>query len=206
VSAQQTFVLTLQSERGRDGIRDLRFLLKIAKRHLHLRAIDVREHQTIHRRDARRGLCSSPSVEMKGRQMTNLRKFGPQNRYIKLDDLKDKPPLRERIGLVKVENGKFGERIVLVFEPSRKMVSLNVTSAGNLLRDFGGDDSDWVGRLVEIYAGTVKTKSGTMDAVLMQAIVDEPVDTAVAAKAVKAAKATAEKERKASDMDDEIPF
>ena len=86
------------------------------------------------------------------------------------------------------------------------MVSLNVTSAGNLLRDFGGDDSDWVGRLVEIYAGTVKTKSGTMDAVLMQAIVDEPVDTAVAAKAVKAAKATAEKERKASDMDDEIPF
>ena len=37
-------------------------------------------------------------------------------------------PLRH---LVKIENGKFGERIVLVLEPSGQMLSLNKTSVGN---------------------------------------------------------------------------
>ena len=63
--------------------------------------------------------------------------------------------MRQRIGLVKVEDGKFGERVVLVFEPSGQMLSLNKTSVGNLLRDFGDNDDDWLGKLVEIYAGEV---------------------------------------------------
>jgi hypothetical protein len=46
-----TYVLTLRVAQGRDGVRNLRALLKIAWRHFGLRAIDVREstfdkHQT----------------------------------------------------------------------------------------------------------------------------------------------------------------
>jgi hypothetical protein len=52
--------------------------------------------------------------------------------------------MQERIGAVKPETGKFGERLVLTFDPSGKMLSLNKTSVGNLLRDFGEDDSGWI--------------------------------------------------------------
>ena len=205
MSAPVAYVVTFRPAPGRDGIRDLRFLLKIAGRHLHLRAIDVREQQTARRRDARQRPVRSASVA-KATHMTNLRRFGPQNRYIKLEDRKDKPPLFERIGLVDIDTtGKFGERIVLTFEPSGLKLSLNATSVDNLLRDFGEDDSGWIGKLVEIYAGTVPTKSGDMDAVLVRAA--EETDAATEAKAVKAAKARAAKAKSGGGgMDDEIPF
>jgi hypothetical protein len=204
VSAPVAYVVTFQPAPGRDGISDLRFLLKIAGRHLHLRAIDIREQQTARRRDARRRPVRSASVG--ALTMTNLRRFGPQDRYIKLEDRKDKPPLFERIGLVDIDTtGKFGERIVLTFEPSGLKLSLNATSVGNLLQDFGEDDSGWIGKLVEIYAGTVPTKSGDMDAVLVRAA--EETDVAAEAKAVKAAKARASKAKSSGGgMDDEIPF
>jgi hypothetical protein len=201
MSAPVTYVVTLQTERGRDGVRDLRFLLKIAKRHLHLRALDVRE-QTIHRRDARRGLPTPRSVGEGKFQMVNLRKYGPTNKWLKLEDLHDKPPMRERIGLVKPDNGKFGERLVLTFEPSGQMLSLNKTSVGNLLRDFGEDDSNWVGQLVEVYAGEVETQNGPTDAVLVRGVTDVPADAAIAAKAAKATKAA----KKSNDFDDTVPF
>jgi hypothetical protein len=164
-----------------------------------MRALDVRE-QTVRRRDARRWIVSSPSVEKGHDNMTSLRKYGPANRWLKLEDLHGKPPLQERIGLVKPESGKFGERLVVTFEPSGRMLSLNKTSVGNLLRDFGEDDDDWIGKLVEVYAGEVQTQTGPADAVLVRAV-EGPADAAVAAKA-KAAKA----KLKSSDLDDEIPF
>lgn len=107
--------------------------------------------------------------------------------------------MREQIGCVQPENGQFGERLVLTFAPSGRMISLNKTSVGNLLRDFGEDDSSWINQFVEIYAGTVQTKDGTADAVLVRAA-DRPADAAGAVKVARPAK-------KASDnMDDTIPF
>jgi hypothetical protein len=193
--APTAFVVTLLPAPDRDGIKDLRFLLKIAKRHLHLRALDVRE-QTIRGRDARRRIANHSSVEKDITNMTSLKRYGPINKYLKLEDLHGKPPMRERIGLVKPESGKFGERLVLTFEPSGQMLSLNKTSVGNLLRDFGDDDSDWIGKLVEVYAGEVQTQNGPADAILVRAV-DAPADAAIAAKA---------KAAKSKSLDDEIPF
>jgi hypothetical protein len=133
--------------------------------------------------------------------MTSLRKYGPAGKWLKLEDLHDKPPLRERIGLVKIENGKFGERVVLVLEPSGQMLSLNKTSVGNLLRDFGEDDSGWVHQLVEIYAGEVETQNGPADAVLVRA-----VEGSTDAEPKPAPKASGGARRSSADMDDEIPF
>jgi hypothetical protein len=192
--ARAAYVVTLLPAPDRDAIRDLRLLLKVAGRHLHMRALDVRE-ESIRRRDARRRIATSSSVGKGKHQMTNLRKYGPVSKFIKLEELHDKPPLRERIGLVKPELGKYGERLVLTFEPTGRMLSLNKTSVGNLLRDLGENDSDWVGQLVEIYAGEIETQNGPTDAILVRAA-DVP------AKATKSAKA---KPSKSSDMDDEIP-
>jgi hypothetical protein len=128
--------------------------------------------------------------------MANLRRFGRTNKWIKLEDLHGKPPVREQIGCVQPENGQFGERLVLTFAPSGRMISLNRTSVGNL---FGEDDTDWLGKFVEVYAGTVQTKDGTADAVLVRAA-DVPADAASAVKVARPAK------KAFDDMDDTIPF
>ena len=201
-----TYALTLRAiNSDRDSIHALRAVLKLARRR-GLLAVSVRElssidTQAIGRHDAKRQIVTI-TQRRKGHTMTNLRKYGPTNKYLKLEDIADRPPRREQIGLVKIENGKFGERIVLVLEPSGQMLSLDKTSVGNLLRDFGEDDGDWLGKTVEVYVGEVATNSGTMDAVLVRGVTDAPVDAAVAAKAMKAAKAA----KKSSDMDDQIPF
>ena len=194
------YVVTLQPAPGRDGIRDMRCLLKIAKRFLRLRAISARELPPINRRrGARRPIAAFTQRRNEDITMTILKRFGPGSKYLKLEDVHGKPPMRERIGLVKPEKGKFGERLVLTFEPSGKMLSLNKPSVGNLLRDFGEDDSDWVGKLVEVYAGEVETQNGTADAILVRAA---DLDATAAAKVAKPAKAKSAK----SEMDDEIPF
>jgi hypothetical protein len=45
--------------------------------------------------------------------------------------------------------------VVLILEPSGQMLSLNKTNVGNLLRDFGEESDNWIGQLVEIYAGEI---------------------------------------------------
>lgn len=116
------------------------------------------------------------------------------SRYIKLDDLHGKRPLRERISYAKEEEGKFGAKLVLFFESGAKL-SLNATSVGVLIRDIGDDFDAWVGFDVQVYAGEVDTKSGRADAVLVR-LIDGNTPTPAAPQ-----KATAK-----ADMDDEIPF
>ena len=101
----------------------MRVILKHARRR-GLIAASVRglpssndKQTTINRRDAQRQIVTITQRRNED-TMTNLRRFGPINKFIKLEDLKDRPPLVEKIGLVKPENGKFGERLVLTFEPS----------------------------------------------------------------------------------------
>jgi hypothetical protein len=196
--APTAFIVTLLPAPERNGVHDLRTLLKFAGRNLHMRALDVREQPTVHHRDARRWIAKQTQRRNEVLTMTiNLRKYGTINKWLKLEDFHGKPPRQERIGLVKVENGKFGERIVLVLEPSGQMLSLNKTSVGNLLRDFGEKDDEWVGKLVEIFAGEVDGPQGTTDAILVRGVTDVPADAAIAAKAARA---------KSADMDDGIPF
>jgi hypothetical protein len=202
MGALVAFVVTLVPARNRNAIRDLRALLKFAGRRLNMRALSVRE-ESIRRRSAGQRIVDQTQRRGNIIMTISLKKYGPINKWLKLEDLHGKPPMRQRIGLVKVEDGKFGERVVLVFEPSGQMLSLNKTSVGNLLRDFGDNDDDWLGKLVEIYAGEVDGPQGKTDAILACGVTDVPADAAIATKAaVKAAKAKA----KSSDMNDEIDF
>jgi hypothetical protein len=130
--------------------------------------------------------------------MASASKFAG-SRYIKLDDLHGKRPLRERISYAKEEEGKFGAKLVLFFESGAKL-SLNATSVGVLIRDVGDDFDTWNGHDVEVYAGEVDTKSGRADAVLVRLIdVDAPTTPG---------KPTAPSRPVAveDDLNDEIPF
>jgi hypothetical protein len=201
-------VLLQATTDDRASVHALRAVLKLAKRR-GLLAVEVRElpstdQQTIRRRDAQRRIANQMQRCNEVITMAiNLKKYGPTKKWLNFEDLHDKPPIREHIGLVKVDtSGKFGERIVLTLVPSGQMLSLNKTSVGNLLRDFGESDDDWLGKPVEVYAGEVQTNNGPTDAILVRGVTDAPTDTAIATKAVKAAKA----KTKSSDMDDEISF
>ena len=201
--APVAYVVTLLPAPDRDGVHDLRALLKFAGRRLNMRALDVRE-KSIRRRSAGRRIGDHTTQRRENITMTiNLKKYGPANKWLKLEDFHGKPPRQERIGLVKEDtSGKFGARLVITLEPSGQMLSLNKTSVGNLLRDLGENDDDWVGKTIEIFAGEIDGPQGTTDAILVHGVPDVPVDAAMAAKAAKAAKA----KPKASDLDDTIPF
>jgi hypothetical protein len=127
-------------------------------------------------------------------EMANARKYAGSP-FISLKDLKDKPPLLEKIAFVTEEiGGKFGDRLVATFE-SGKRLSLNATSVGNLI-DISQNFDDWTGCDVKIYAGEVSFKAGKADAVLVEPI-NKPAPTAAPPPAGK---------KSGGDMDDEIPF
>jgi hypothetical protein len=127
--------------------------------------------------------------------MANARKYAGSP-YIKLDHLRGKPPLRERIAFVAEETGNFGERLVVTFE-SGKRLSLNATSVGNLMSDINADYDNWSGHDVEIYAGEVGFQGTKKDAVLVR-VVDLDTPPPPPEKPAKKAAARA-------DFDDEIP-
>jgi hypothetical protein len=136
----------------------------------------------------------------------NLRKYASASKFINLDELKDRPPLREQIAVVKVEDGKFGERVVLIFESGRQL-SLNKTFVGNLVRDIGEDDDSWIGQFVEVYAGQTTYQGTSTDAVLVRPI---EIDTLLKTPTNKAAATVAlpiqKIATKASDFDDDVPW
>lgn len=102
--------------------------------------------------------------------MVSLRKYGPQNsKWLKLEDLHGKGAIVERIGFIKEDlTGKFGARIVITLEPSGRMLSLNKSSVGNLLRDLGDNDRDWLNKPVEVSAGEIDTANGRVDAIVVR--------------------------------------
>ena len=202
-------VLLRASTNERESIHAPRAVLKHAKRR-GLHAVEVRElppsisNQTIRRRSAGRRNVDQTQRRENTVMTISLKKYGPANKWIKLEDLHGKPPRRERIGDVKEDTtGKFGARLVVTFEPSGQMLSLNKTSVGNLLRDLGENDSDWLGKLPEVYVGEVDGPQGAPDAILVRGVTDVLVDAAIATKAVKAA---AKAKKSSDDMDDTIPF
>jgi hypothetical protein len=108
--------------------------------------------------------------------MANARKYAG-NTYYKLEELHDKPPVRERISLVAEEDGKYGKRLVATFESGKKL-SLNATSVGNLIRDLGGETDEWNDHDVKVYAGEVAFQNGRADCILVEAIdVDKPIES-----------------------------
>src|SRR5690349_9598729 len=103
------FALTLRVARGRDGIRNLRTLLKIAGRHLGLRAIDVREINHSMRR--RRSVHSNVQVKQRPKaKVMDMREFR-KSRFIRVEDCRNPRQMR----IAGVVPGKYSKPD-LVFE------------------------------------------------------------------------------------------
>ncbi len=85
----------------------------------------------------------------------------------------------------------------LVFE-SGEILSLNVTNIIALVKAYGDDGLDWIGKKIEIYLGQTEYKKELVDTVLVRPLTPGMSDEAKTDAAVRAAAA--------DSMKDDIPF
>jgi hypothetical protein len=111
--------------------------------------------------------------------------------FIRFDDLADGP--QQKL-IVNVEEGQYG-RLVLTFDDGT-CLSLNKTNVRTLIRAYGKDDQNWIGQRVELSQGTVSTKDGERDSVLL---------TPLSIPAMANSKIKPQRPH-GDDLDDEIPF
>jgi hypothetical protein len=117
----------------------------------------------------------------------DMRKFAGKS-FIKVDDVRN-GPLQVKIAVVK--QGQY-DKPDLVFETG-EILGLNATNTKALMRAYGPDSDDWVGKEIELYLGEVEYQGEMQPAVLVR-----PISPPIAA----AAKAAAAKKLGNS----EIPF
>ena len=119
----------------------------------------------------------------------DMRKYSGSN-FLKVDDVRAEP-LREIVASVKI--GKF-DRPNMHFE-SGDCLSLNSTNTHTLIKAFGPNSDDWIGREIELHIGEIEFEGKPIDAILVR-----PISPPLAA---------AERTKPATDhdeMNDAIPF
>ena len=119
----------------------------------------------------------------------DMRKYAGVN-FLKVDDVRD-VPLRGTIASVKI--GKYDKPDM--FLEFGDCLSLNATNTHTLIRAFGPNSDDWIGREVELHVGEIEFQNKPIDAVLVR-----PISPPLAA-AERTKPATAHDE-----LDDEIVF
>jgi hypothetical protein len=184
--------ITLRAAPGRAGIRALRTLLKVAGRHLNMRALNVREESKRRRRSA----CGCKAKQRHTEKITMDMKQYAGSRFLKLKDV-ESGPIRATIGEVVL--GKYDKPDIIFTDGSK--LSVNATNARVLNRAFGDQSEDWIGGKVELVAGETEYQGEMRESIVVKPIspVSKPDHAPV--KSAKSSKAS-----KASDMDDEITF
>jgi hypothetical protein len=115
------------------------------------------------------------------------------SQYWKIIDVRD-GPVKMKIEAVSIS--KFNKPD-LVFSDGSKF-SVNATNAKTLCRSYGKNDSDWIGKEIQLEIGEVEFEGEKISTVIIRPISPATVKSAAPAKAKTAAARP--------DYDDEIPF
>jgi hypothetical protein len=125
-------------------------------------------------------------VRRKQRRTTmDMNKYASSS-FMKPEDLANGP---RRKTITSIEEGRY-DKPVAIFDDTTRL-SLNGTNVSTLIRAFGRDGDDWIGREVELYAGMLRYNANDNPAVLVRAINPSPA---------------AAKAKPQQDLDDEVPF
>jgi len=119
----------------------------------------------------------------------DMRKYVGAN-FVTVDDVRD-GPLQVQIAVVK--EGKYN-KANLVFETGETL-GLNATNSKILVKAYGPDSDDWIGKEIKLVLGRVPYQGDEIESVIV-----EPISSPVAA----ADKAVAAE--KLGDFNDEIPY
>jgi hypothetical protein len=177
-----TYLVALRPARARDGVRELKALLKIALRQHGLRCVTLREvHDTNTNlrapkvpppaRDLQSGNRNEPQI--KGATQMATREEAFPSRYWKAADLKQ--PTRLKIVEVNMEtlkarDGTSSRKPVIYFHGKKKALAVNATnfdSIVNITGEFNSDD--WVGHEVELFATTTMMGGKETDCIRVRA-------------------------------------
>jgi hypothetical protein len=197
------FTLTLRVASGRDGVRSLRTLLKIAGRHLGLRAVSVREsgfdkHSVRRRRSAHLECRKSGSAR---RQAMDMREF-KKSKFLKVENCREPRQMR----IAGVVMGKYGKPD-LIFENGDRL-GLSATNAEILSDAYGWESEAWAGHLIEVNVGQGQFEGDMVDMVLVKPLSKAEGDAQVVAteSVKKAPNKPPQQKSVGNSMDDEIPF
>jgi hypothetical protein len=150
------YVVKLHCRPGADGVYAVRAALKQFT-HFGLRCVSV-SPGTEWRAD--REIVQ----ERRKESVMDMRKFAGKS-FIKVDDVRN-APLQVKIAVVK--QGQY-DKPDLVFETG-EIPGLNATNTKILVRAYGPDSDDWVGKEIELYLGEVEYQKDFQPAVLVRPI------------------------------------
>jgi hypothetical protein len=122
--------------------------------------------------------------------MADMSKYASSS-FIKVDDLVDGP--EEKV-IVAIAEGKY-EKPVLTLDDGRKF-SLNGTNISTLIKALGPNDKDWLGKRIELSAGTARFNGRDTPSVLVRALEVLPA----------AERTPPDPQPLRGVLDDEIPF
>ena len=114
--------------------------------------------------------------------------------YLRVADVEQGGSFKAKIVAVERDK-KFGKALLHLSEGS--ILSLNVTNARTLIKSFGAESDDWLGKEVEIYLGATVFEGEEKATILLRVISAEVEHK----KAV-----TPQKKKATKDMDETIPF
>jgi hypothetical protein len=120
--------------------------------------------------------------------------------FIKVADVSE-GPLQLQIAVVKV--GKYDKPDV-VFE-SGEILSLNATNNRTLIRAYGPNSDDWIGKKIELALGQIEYEGKLQDAVVVKPI-DAQVNASQKTPVPLEAPPSKAAPKKRNDMDDKVPF
>jgi hypothetical protein len=101
----------------------------------------------------------------------DMRKFSGTI-FLKVDDVRDGALLMQ---IAAVREGKY-DKPDIVFETG-EMLSLNATNTKTLVRAYGPNSEDWIGKEIELALGKVKYQGELQEAVIVKPI-SPPIATA----------------------------
>jgi hypothetical protein len=140
--------------------------------------------------------------------MMDMRKYAGET-FLKLEHVRS-GPLQATIAEVRL--GKF-DKPNLILDDGQAL-SVNATNNSTLIRAYGPNSDDWLGKEIELYAGEVEFQGKQMEAVLVRPI-SPPLKTSERTKlpppeaafgTPKSTKAPAKKSGGNADFGDEIPY
>lgn len=128
--------------------------------------------------------CRQEEVEM------DMTKYAG-SKFITVDDLRATGPRKEVI--VSVEPGKY-DKPVVTFDSGDKL-GLNKTSVNALMKAYGKDSRNWIGKTIELYIGPTTFNDEERDSALARPLTPP-----------KSSEVATPKPAPGYDMDDDIPF
>jgi hypothetical protein len=98
------------------------------------------------------------------RRNMDMRKYGSST-FIGVEDLRDGP---RQETIASIADGKFNKPVA-TFESGDKL-SLNVTKVNTVIKAYGPNDEDWIGRVVELAIGSANYNGEPIETVVVRPV------------------------------------